>query len=55
VERTLRLPLYYSGLTDEARIREREGPSRTYRLDREYRVEVPLRIPARGVTWLVIE
>ena len=55
VQRALALPLYYTGLTETARIRERDGPARTYRLDREYRVTVDVEIPARGVTWLVVE
>jgi len=55
VERNLTLPLYYTGLTDRAWIREGEGPAKTYDLDRAYRVVVPVRIPARDRIWLVID
>ncbi len=55
VKRTLKLPLYYTGLTGAARIREREGASIRYALDRESNVQVPVEIPAKGYTWLVIE
>ena len=55
VQRTLRLPLYYTGLTDTAQIREQEGQPKTFKLDREFNVSVPVRIPASGYTWLVIE
>jgi hypothetical protein len=55
VTRTLRLPLYYTGLAQTALIREQNGPARSYALDREYNVEVRLSIPARGLTWLVIQ
>ncbi|MHC1766823.1 MAG: alpha-galactosidase [Verrucomicrobiia bacterium] len=55
VERTLRLPLYYAGLTSTARVREQEGEFKTFKLDRECRIEVPVRVPARKVTWLLIE
>jgi hypothetical protein len=55
VKRTLKLPLYYTGLTRTARIREREGAPKTYRLDREGNTEVPVNIPARGSSWFVIE
>ena len=55
VGRTLTLPLYYTGLTRVANIREQEGKPRRYTLDREYRVNVEVRVPARGLTWLVIE
>jgi hypothetical protein len=55
VEKALEHPLYYTGLTEVARIREQEGASKEYALDRAYTVRVPVAIPARGVTWLVIE
>ena len=48
-------PLYYTGLTDKARIREAEGPARNYRLDREYRIALPVTVPAHGFAWFVID
>ena len=53
--RTIQLPLYYSGLTQTARVREREGKPVTYRLDRNYAIELKVTIPANGYTWYVIE
>ncbi len=55
VTRALDLPLYYTGLTQTARVRERDGQPRTYKLDRGYHIEVPVTIPAHGVTWLIVE
>jgi hypothetical protein len=55
VERTVELPLYYTGLTDAAMIREQGGEAKKFKLDRSYRVFVPVRIPARNRTWLVME
>jgi hypothetical protein len=55
VQRKLILPLYYTGLTETATIRHEEETGKTYRLDREYRVEIPVEMPARSVTWFVIE
>jgi hypothetical protein len=55
VRKTMTLPLYYTGLTRTALIREQEGKPQRYVLDREYRVEVPVKVPARGLTWLVIQ
>jgi len=54
IEKTLRLPLYYTGLADEATIRIGDGPERTYRLDRGYGVEVAVSVPAKGWTWVEI-
>ena len=55
ISRTLTVPLYYSGLTGKARIREAEGPARTYALDRECRIALDVRVPANGFAWFVIE
>ncbi len=53
--RTLSLPLYYTGLTKTARIRQRDGKPKFYPLDRLYRVSVPVTIPANSFTWLLVE
>lgn len=55
VKQTLRLPLYYTGLTGSARIREREAAPQTYTLDRRGDVEIPVDLPANSYTWFVIE
>jgi len=55
VRRTLKLNLYYTGLTDTATIREREGKPRSYALSRQYRVEVPIKVGPEGMNWYVIE
>lgn len=52
---TWTLPLYDTGLTDVARIAERGGPARSYRLDRSFRVRLPLRLGPGERTWFVIE
>ncbi len=54
VRRTIALPLYYTGLTDTACIREQEKSPRTYRLDRRYTVFLPVELPPRGITWFII-
>lgn len=55
VARTIPMSLYYTGLTDTARIREQEGQARVYELDRHYNVEIQVTVPANGCTWFVIE
>ena len=55
VRRTLKLPLYYTGLTDTAKIREKEGKTKKFTLDREFNVSLTVNIPANGYTWFVIE
>jgi hypothetical protein len=55
ITRTIRLPLYYTGLTRTASIRIEGGPARRTALGRDYAVEVRLTVPAGGVTWLTVE
>ncbi|HOY60069.1 MAG TPA: hypothetical protein PK640_18270, partial [Verrucomicrobiota bacterium] len=55
VAETLTIPLYYTGLTDQASVREQDNPARTFALDRQYAIALPVQVPARGVTWFVIE
>ncbi len=55
IEKSIRLPLYYTGLTQTARIRREEGPSRTHQISRDYTVDLPVRLDAGGVTWFVVE
>ncbi len=55
VTRTLTLPLYYTGLTHTAMIRERDGEKHSYRLNGKAEVEVPVSVPALGFTWLIVE
>jgi len=53
--RDIQLPLYYTGLTKTACIREQEGTPATYTLNRDYTVNLTVKIPAKGYTWYVIE
>ena len=55
VTRTIRLPLYYTGVQGVVLVREQEGESRERELDRDSCVEVEVTIDAQGMTWLVIE
>lgn len=55
IKRTIQLPLYYTGLSDNAKISEQEGPFIEYKLDRNYLIELNVTIPANGYTWYVIE
>ena len=54
-EMTLKLPLYYTGLSDVAKIREGEGDPKRYEIDRNYNVEVPIKMEPKRVSYLVIE
>jgi hypothetical protein len=55
VRRTVRLPLYYTGLTGRAQVREQGGRPILYDLALDYSIELPVTIPAEGRSWWVIE
>lgn len=55
LETQITLPLYYTGLTKEARIRHEGGAAKRYRLNAKGEVVVTVKIPAQGLTWFVIE
>ena len=53
--RDIQLRLYYTGVTKRACMREQEGTRATYTLNRDYTVNLTVKIPAKGYTWYVIE
>jgi hypothetical protein len=55
VEKTLRVNLYYTGLTDAARIREKEGEPLERRLDGSCTIDVPVKVAGESMTWFVVE
>lgn len=55
ISKTLRVNLYYTGLTDTASIRADEGATRRYSIPRDYHVDIPVTVPANGMAWYVLE
>ncbi|WP_215224033.1 NPCBM/NEW2 domain-containing protein [Echinicola shivajiensis] len=53
--RKIKLPLYYTGLTETAQVRVKEAKPKSYALARDYSIEVEVSIPANSYTWLVVE
>lgn len=55
ITRTIKLPLYYTGLTQKALVREQEKQSVVYTLNRDYSIDLTIKLPPNGYTWYVIE
>jgi hypothetical protein len=53
--RAIKIPLYYSGLKTVAAVREKNGTSKIYSLNRNYEIELPVSIQAESYTWFVVE
>ena len=55
ITRTVKLPLYYTGLDRKARISKDGGKARKVRIGRDYSAKVKVTIPANGYSWLLIK
>lgn len=55
ITKTIRLPLYYTGLTQTAIVKDRNGLGKTYQLNRNYEIEFTFSIEANTYNWFVVE
>lgn len=55
IKRQITLPLYYTGLTQIAKIREKENASRIYKLNRNYEAVLPVTLEPNTYSWWVID
>jgi len=55
VLRKIKLPLYYTGLTNNATVSIEENNPKTYKLNRDYSIDLEVSIPAEGYIWLKVK
>jgi len=55
ITRTIKLPLYYTGLTQTAIVKDKSGRSAKYTLDRNYAINLTFTIEPDTYTWFVVE
>jgi hypothetical protein len=55
VVKEMNVPLYYTGLTGTAHVRQQEGEAKPMTLSRDYSIKISATVPANGYTWFVIE
>ncbi len=55
VEKTLTVPLYYTGKTDNVTLSHEDGEGQTVQLDRSYNVKLPVKLAPQSVTWYVVQ
>ncbi|WP_233553655.1 alpha-galactosidase [Algoriphagus lacus] len=55
MKKEIRLPMYYTGLTDQISIRQEDGEIQRLQLNRNFEASLKVEIPANGYTWLVVE
>ena len=54
IERRIRLPLYYTGLTGQVTMRREGGPVESIKLSPDDSLDVTIKIPAHSRTWLTL-
>ncbi len=54
ITQSIRVNLYYTGLTETARISAAAEEWTEYTLSRQYEIDLPVSIPAQGMQWYVI-
>ncbi len=55
IEKSVAVPLYYTGLERLACVREQDGPAVPYNIDRDHKIHLTVRIAPHGRTWFIIE
>jgi hypothetical protein len=55
ITRTIQLAVYYTGLTNIARVREKEGAEKQYAVDRNNNITLTFTIAPESYTWFTIE
>lgn len=55
IRKEIKIPLYYTGLTDKVTVKKQDQNVQVYVLERDYSVTIPITIPAKGYNWYVIE
>ena len=54
IEKTLSVPLYYTGLEYNAAVHHEGGDPSSFTLQRDYAIDLPVSVPANGMTWYTI-
>jgi hypothetical protein len=55
ITRTIQIPLYYTGLNTFAKISEKEGAAKTYRLNRKYEATLTFTMGPESYTWWKVQ
>ncbi|GAB3647195.1 hypothetical protein GCM10028791_08700 [Echinicola sediminis] len=55
IVKTITVNLYYTGLTDQARLTNSEGKAMDIKLKRDYTIDLPVSIPAKSQQWFIVK
>ncbi len=55
ITRTLKIPVYYTGLFDKMQVEDEQGRVQVYQVNRDYEISMNIVIPAKGYRYLVMK
>ncbi len=55
ITRTIKLPLYYTGLKDQAKVSEKNLNSKTYKMNRDFSIDFTCTLEPESYSWYIIE
>jgi hypothetical protein len=55
IRKKIKVPLYYTGISAEAKLREQENQAETFELNRNYEIEIEVEVAPNWYNWYVIE
>ena len=55
IQKTINIPFYYTGLDQVANVSMEGKDPKSYKLNRDFSIDIQLEIPAGGYTWFVVE
>lgn len=53
--RTLKVPVYYTGLTNQVKVEGADGKTKTYSVNRDYEISLTVTIPANGYGYYILK
>lgn len=55
IKRTIEVPVYYTGLSGNASVSEKDGKAADHKISRDYKITIETNLPARGYNWYIIK
>jgi hypothetical protein len=54
ITRTIKVPVYYTGIKDKVKVQQQNGKTKTYRIDKDSNILLTFSVPARGYNYFVM-
>ena len=55
ITRTLKIPVYYTGLSTKVTVQEQEGKGKSYPISRDYEITITVTIPSGGYNYFILK